>query len=148
MALHPTPHPSADADKRTAAISDESEAYHLLRRTTYAVTPARVDEAVGLGLDATLDRLFDAADELPDPINAGEPADPNVGIGATWIDAPLSDSRDPQRLPHQLAARLDRALGLPRGLLPARQADDVLAQPLRLHPGRRRARLTSTTSRC
>ena len=92
MAL-PPPAPAADPKPYRGAFG-RAEAYHLLRRTTYAVTPARVDEAVALGLEATLDRLLDAPDELPAPVNASEPGDPHVGIGATWIDAPLSETRE------------------------------------------------------
>ena len=71
-----------------------AEAYHLLRRATYAVTPARVDEALGLGLGGSLDRLLSAADDLPPPINATELSDPEVPRGRTWVDAPLSASRE------------------------------------------------------
>ena len=63
------------------------EAGHLLRRTTFGVTRERVDEAVTLGLDGALDRLFAAPAPLAPPVNPYFEDDPNVPVGATWVDA-------------------------------------------------------------
>ena len=67
------------------------EASHLLRRSTFAVSKTRVQEAEALGLSGTIDRLLTAGDPLPDPVNVDFEDDPNVPIGSTWITAPYVD---------------------------------------------------------
>ena len=64
------------------------EAGHLLRRTTFGVTRARVDEAVALGPGAAVDRLLAAQPPLAPPLNHFFEDHPGVPVGATWVDAP------------------------------------------------------------
>ena len=66
-----------------------AEAWHLLRRATFAVPAARVEEAVALGLAGTLDRLLTPDVSIGPPLNDAESDDPNVPLGQTWIRAPL-----------------------------------------------------------
>ena len=58
-----------------------------MRRTTYGVTRARVDEAVASGVTSTLDRLLAPHAPLPPPLNPYFPDDPTTPIGETWVDA-------------------------------------------------------------
>ena len=80
---------------RTAGLApyrgpfNRSDAWHLLRRVTFAPTPARVGKARRLGLDRTLDRLLAGRTSVPEPINADFPDDPAVPIGQTWVRAPV-----------------------------------------------------------
>ena len=68
------------------------QAAHLLRRTTYGPNLARIQWAESQGLSATLDKLFEAL-PLPDPpVNAYYEDDPDVPVGATWINAPYTQS--------------------------------------------------------
>ena len=73
---------------------DRPLAWHLLRRATFGATSQRVDEALELGLEASLDRLVtdDAFDAKP--LNAFGTGDPNVPIGETWITAPYAQGFD------------------------------------------------------
>lgn len=65
-----------------------AEASHLLRRCTFGPTKAMLDEAIGLGFQATIDLLFEEM-PLPDPpMNYEFEEDTNVPIGSTWVDAP------------------------------------------------------------
>ncbi len=69
----------------------QAEANHLLRRTTFAVTQSRVNEAIDKGLQGSINQLFTAS-TFGTPINVDTTEDPNVPIGQTWITAPyLSD---------------------------------------------------------
>ena len=90
------------------------EAGHLMRRATFGPDQSTVDEVINLGLDATIDRLFSAAHELPDPpvkwiLDAPVDnrlyrrlipfvEDPEVSYGDTWVNARLVPSTgDPQQ---------------------------------------------------
>lgn len=64
-------------------------AAHLLRRASFGPTRAEIEQAYAAGLDATLDLLLADPGPTPPPLNHYFPDDPNVPIGATWIDAPL-----------------------------------------------------------
>lgn len=64
------------------------QAAHLLRRTTFGPTIEEIDEAAGLGLHGTLERLFQTKPLPEPPINHNNNNDPNVPIGETWIKAP------------------------------------------------------------
>lgn len=70
-----------------------SEAAHLLRRTTFGPTKEGINAAVDAGLENTLAYIFQI-EPLPEPpVIYYEPSmggDPNVPIGATWVNEPLS----------------------------------------------------------
>ena len=66
-------------------------ARHLLRRATMGATLEEIQMAEGLGLDGTLEKLFE---ELPPPdlpINYYFENDPNVPIGSTWVEQPAHE---------------------------------------------------------
>ncbi len=74
-------------------------AAHLLKRATFGPTRQTIQEAVALGMDQTVEQLF-ADRPLPDPpVNYEYADDPNVPIGATWIDA--VNSRDTNLRPYR-----------------------------------------------
>ncbi len=73
----------------------EAEAWHLLRRCTYAPTLARVKEAVREGLPRTLDRVLAYDPDYGPPLKYHtNVVDPNVAFGETWIKAPYSTTVD------------------------------------------------------
>lgn len=69
---------------------DFEQAAHLLRRATFGPTYALIKKAIDLGLEGTIDKLFEDQPLPNPPTNYYYEEDPNVPIGATWIDAPYS----------------------------------------------------------
>jgi uncharacterized protein (DUF1800 family) len=63
-------------------------AAHLLRRTTFGPTRPEVDQALSLGMEGTIQKLFESQPLPEPPINHFFTNDPNVPIGETWINAP------------------------------------------------------------
>jgi len=61
---------------------------HLLRRTTYGPSKAEINEALTLGLSASLDKLFAPIADPQPPINYADTVDTNTPIGETWINSP------------------------------------------------------------
>lgn len=87
------------------------QAAHLLRRTTFGPNKAMIDQAVQLGLESTLDRLFSNGKKLlPQPVKwtldererdtprgTVVTEDPNVNYGDPWIESPIfPNTGDPQ----------------------------------------------------
>ena len=64
------------------------QAAHLLRRTTYGPTYAKIKDAVQNGMDAVITQLLTVQPMPAPPVNYDNDEDPNVGIGETWVDAP------------------------------------------------------------
>ena len=71
------------------------EARHLLKRTSFGITPTLVQEAISLGLTGTINKLFEekTAPTLPvkyefDGTDDGQINDPGAKYGETWINAP------------------------------------------------------------
>ena len=70
-----------------------TQARHLLNRTTFGVTQNMVDEALNLGLQNTVEKLFENKD-LPNPplkyqfdgTGRGEINDPDANYGETWVN--------------------------------------------------------------
>lgn len=67
------------------------QAAHLLRRAMFAPTHAQIKAAVEKGLDATLEELFQDLPMPEPPLNPYFEEDPNVPVGATWVDAPYRE---------------------------------------------------------
>ncbi|WP_298882054.1 DUF1800 family protein [uncultured Polaribacter sp.] len=71
------------------------EARHLLKRTSFGITNVLVSEASTLGLEATINKLFEIND-LPEPplksifdgTGNDEINDPGANYGETWVNAP------------------------------------------------------------
>lgn len=65
-------------------------AKHLLRRASFGPSYTQVKLAQTMGLEATIDMLFDES-PLPDlPLNYDNNNDPNVPVGESWVFAPLT----------------------------------------------------------
>ncbi len=69
---------------------NDEQAAHILRRCTFGPTKTMVGEALSLGLDGVLAKLFEDLPAPAPPVNHNSNDDPNVPIGETWIDAPYS----------------------------------------------------------
>ncbi len=67
-------------------------AAHLLRRTTYGPRKRNIQEALDLGLDASIDKLLATPESVAPPVYIDFEADPQAGIGETWVNLPLDDS--------------------------------------------------------
>ncbi len=68
---------------------DADAAAHLLRRTMFGLRHEHWQEALTTGMDATIDKLL-ADRALPNPPLNTNPNEPNVALGATWVNtAPL-----------------------------------------------------------
>ncbi len=65
-----------------------AQSAHLLRRASFGPTRTMILEAVDLGLDACVEKLFEELPLPAPPLNYDNDEDPNVPIGETWIDAP------------------------------------------------------------
>jgi uncharacterized protein (DUF1800 family) len=70
---------------------DAAAAAHLLRRATFGPTKAVINQAVELGLDGTIGKLFDELPLPAPPVYYDYENDPNAGLGETWIDQPVAN---------------------------------------------------------
>ena len=70
----------------------KSQAAHLLRRTLFGPKRQEILDATDLG--TTLDQLFSQPTLPAPPVNTWFTEDPNVPIGATWVDSPHIDGVD------------------------------------------------------
>ncbi|MFK8007539.1 MAG: DUF1800 family protein [Saprospiraceae bacterium] len=70
------------------------EAAHLLRRTIFGPTKARIQQAVDDGLDATIATLFSSPSPPDPPIYFDFENDPLAANGETWVDAPFDEDID------------------------------------------------------
>ena len=63
-------------------------AAHLMRRASFGSSRTLINEAVSLGLDASVDRLL-AEVEMPEPpVHSNFILDPTAPVGQTWVDKP------------------------------------------------------------
>jgi uncharacterized protein (DUF1800 family) len=62
-------------------------AAHLLKRTTLGPTRQTIQESVALGMEQTVEQLFEEQPLPEPPLNYDNDQDPNVPIGETWIHA-------------------------------------------------------------
>ena len=70
----------------------KEQATHLLRRSMFGPNLDQIQAAVDNGLDDTVTQLTTPL-QMPDPpVNYNFEDDPNVPIGATWIEAPYSQT--------------------------------------------------------
>ena len=74
----------------------KQEAGHLLARATFGATYAQLNEAVDLGLEGTLDRLFEDLSLPADPL-IFSPLDGGGEVGETWIDKPYPNDENRMR---------------------------------------------------
>jgi hypothetical protein len=96
---------------------NSARARHLLRRTMFGPSEEDVESAVLLGLDGTLDRLFDE-DSIPDPPvkyhpdGSGSNAldDPGAKQGETWINADPFPNVNPPMLRNRVIRARSKSL--------------------------------------
>ena len=69
---------------------DFEQVAHLLRRTTFAPGLSQFNESAALGLEGTLEKLFENHSLPGPPINYYYKDDPFVSVGEIWITAPYS----------------------------------------------------------
>lgn len=67
-----------------------TEAAHLLRRTTMGATLAQIQAAANNGLAATVSSLLATLPEPSPPLNYRDNGDPNLPIGADWTEVPYN----------------------------------------------------------
>ena len=67
-----------------------SLASHLLRRTSFAPKKKNVNEAVSIGMQATVDKLLEYKDPNDYPLNHFFENDPEVAVGETWVNAGIT----------------------------------------------------------
>lgn len=70
------------------------EAAHLLRRTIFGPTKARIQQAVDDGLDATITTLFSSPSTTDPPIYFDFENDPLAANGESWINTPFDEDID------------------------------------------------------
>ena len=70
------------------------EAAHLLRRTIFGPTKARIQQAVDDGLETTIATLFSAPSPVDPPIYFDFEDDPLATNGETWVDIPFDEDID------------------------------------------------------
>jgi len=75
---------------------DRQRAWHLLSRTTYGPTAAEISESLDLGLDATIEKLFDVSNDTDLPLTISK-ADPAAAYGETFVDKARSSAEGPRR---------------------------------------------------
>ena len=99
MPVSPLPTPSPTGGSLSPYIGEwgVQQAAHLLRRATFGPTIDQIKSVAEMGMEAALDLLFQEL-PLPDPPvnpyfdgndnpNNPLPADPEVGVGETWVNA-------------------------------------------------------------
>lgn len=67
------------------------EAAHLLRRCLFGPTQSQIGMVEQMGLNAAITMLTATVVTPDPPVNYGNANDPDVPIGDTWVDAPLSN---------------------------------------------------------
>lgn len=67
---------------------EKAQAAHLLRRTLMGPKRQEIIDATADGLDLTLDKLFAPPVPPAPPVNHYFTNDPNVPVGATWVNSP------------------------------------------------------------
>ncbi len=71
---------------------EDAQIAHLLRRALYGMTPSMIGEARQLGLEGTLDRLFEPQAFPNPPVNYRYEKDTAIPLGTTWVGQPRSDN--------------------------------------------------------
>ena len=67
-------------------------AAHLLRRTTYGPRKRTIQEALEIGLDASIDKLLAEPDPVSLPVYIDFEDDPQATIGQSWVNLPLDEN--------------------------------------------------------
>lgn len=92
---------------------NKKNARHLLNRTSFGINTSLVNHSLQLGLEATIDKLFEI-NPLPSPplkyeldgTGNGQVYDPDVNYGETWVNAPpIPDLANNQEVNKAVRAR-------------------------------------------
>lgn len=67
------------------------EAAHLLRRTLFGPTQSQIEAVAQMGLNSAIGLLTAPMTAPSPPLNSRFANDPDVPIGSSWVDAPLSN---------------------------------------------------------
>lgn len=62
------------------------QAAHLLRRASFAPLKSEIDQAVSLGFQGSIDKLFEEIPLSPEPVFYDYDGHPDAGIGESWVD--------------------------------------------------------------
>ena len=68
------------------------QAAHLLRRSMFGPTYEQIKTAASMGLEATIEQLFNPLPLPQPPLNYFFQDDPLVPVGQTWVNAPYYDN--------------------------------------------------------
>ncbi len=69
---------------------DYQTARHLLTRCNFGATNEQILQAIEDGLETTLDQILTQIAPTTEPLNPSFEDDPNVPIGASWVDQPFA----------------------------------------------------------
>lgn len=69
-----------------------AQAAHLLRRTIYGPSRARIEQAVAEGLDGSINTLVNIPVNIDPPIYYDYEEDPTAGLGESWAGQPIDDA--------------------------------------------------------
>ena len=89
-----------------------TQAAHLLRRSTFGPSKAHIHWSVEMGLDATIDKLFEELPMPPPPVNSYYKKDRKVNIGETWINAPYTKNDNDDELTYRQRSLFGWTIGL------------------------------------
>lgn len=70
---------------------DYAEAAHLLRRCLFGPTQSQIDAVKQMGLNSAITMLTAPLTAPAPPVNSRFANDPDVPVGSSWVDAPLSN---------------------------------------------------------
>ena len=82
----PDYNPVSSGLERYSGPWTQTEAAHLLRRTSYGANLDQLKSAIDQGMDSTIEILLEVRPEPEYPVNYFYTQDPDVPIGSTWID--------------------------------------------------------------
>lgn len=81
-----------------AGTWDYRQAAHLIRRAMFGSRRSDVDQALALGLSATVTALLDDSEALPDPpVNIFDDPEDDVPLGETFVTSPYNPNYDGRR---------------------------------------------------
>ncbi len=92
---------------------DHSTARHLLKRAMIAPNAKQISDAVTEGMNATIQKLMTNVFDPGEPLNYNEQNDPNVPIGSSWVNAPITQGLN---YPHRSIRAWQFSLHLSEGV--------------------------------
>ncbi|MEE9438805.1 MAG: DUF1800 family protein [Saprospiraceae bacterium] len=74
-----------------------NNANYLLDRLTYTKNKSKIEQVLNLGLEASVDLLFNNGLKYDQPIHYVFDGDPNAAVGESWVNTPSNNSIDKLR---------------------------------------------------